>query len=287
MSSRGAPWATLAYPSLMLGLFLLAPFTCMLAFSVFRRIQAGTFEPALVIDNYAALISSAAFGGQVLHTIAVAATVAAVAVLLGFPFTYRLSRLPRRSQVRWLVLLLSILALSEVIIGFAWSVLLSRSAGVSNLLVWAGLLDRAISWTPGSLAMHLGLIYLTFPYTVLVLYPSLIRLDPAYAEAARTMGAPPLRAFLEVVVPISRKAIVAALLMAFVFALGAYVIPQLLGRPQHWTLAVHITDQALGRSNVPAAAAMSMLLLAASLAIVLVTMRGAGRAGSRRGGVDA
>ena len=38
--------------------------------------------------------------------------------------------------------MLSVLSLSEVIIGFAWSTLLSRTAGITNLLVWLGADDE-------------------------------------------------------------------------------------------------------------------------------------------------
>lgn len=270
MTARGRSTLVLAYPALVLGMFLLVPFGIMAALSVFRRVPAGTFEPAMVPDNYLNLLTPF-FLDRIGFTLGLSAAVAVICVALGFPFTYLLTRLPRRRQVPWLVFLLAVLALSEVIVGFAWSVLLSRTAGLSNLLVWLGLLAQPESWSPGLAAMMLGLCYLAFPYTVLVLYPSLSRLDPSYLEAARTLGASPLRGFFGVIVPVSRPAILATLVMVFVFALGAYVLPQLLGRPQHWTLAVHITDQALSRSNVPAAAAMSITLLLASLALVLLT----------------
>ncbi|MGH6947195.1 MAG: ABC transporter permease, partial [Kiloniellales bacterium] len=107
-----------------------------------------------------------------------------------------------------------------------------------------------------------------FPYTVLVLYPALVRLDPTLMEVARTLGAAPPRAFLNVIVPALRNTIAATWVMAFVFALGAYLLPQILGRPQHWTLSVLITDQAIYQSNMPFAAAMAVFLVLVSLALV-------------------
>ena len=68
--------------------------------------------------------------------------VAVGCVVLGLPFTYLLTRLPRRAQIVWLVALLSVLSLSEVIIGFAWSTLFSRTAGITNLLVALGLMEQ-------------------------------------------------------------------------------------------------------------------------------------------------
>ena len=117
-------------------------------------------------------------------------------------------------------------------------------------------------------ALLAGLVYQAFPYTVLVLYPALARLDPYLEEAARTLGSSPLRAFFTVVVPALRNTIVATTIMVFVFALGSYLLPQLLGRPQHWTLSVLITDQAIYQSNMPFAAAMAVFLVLVSLALV-------------------
>ena len=49
------------------------------------------------------------------------------------------------------------------------------------------------------------MVYQALPYTILVLYPALVRLDPTLLEAARTLGASPVRAFLNVVVPALRN----------------------------------------------------------------------------------
>ena len=86
------------------------------------------------------------------------------------------------------------------------------------------------------------------------------------------LGASPLRSFFKVVVPVLRASIVSAVIMVFVFNLGAYVLPQVLGRPQHWTLSVLITDQAIFQSNLPFAAAMAIFLMVVSLALVGVTL---------------
>lgn len=269
----------LIYPSVMLGVFFLVPFGIMLAVSFFRRVEGAFYEPAFVLDNYQRFLS--AFFLQTLGiSLLIAALTAVVCVAIGFPFTYLLTRLRRRHQVAWLVLLLSVLSLSEVIIGFTWSLLLSRTAGISNLLVWIGLLDRPESWTPSFAAVLLGLVYLGLPYTVLVLYPPLSRLDPDIPEAARTLGASPVRTFFTVILPGQRRAILAALVMLFVFTLGAYVIPQVLGGPPQWTLSVRITDQALYQSNLPFAAAMAIFLMAVSLALIGVVLR----LGRERGG---
>ncbi len=130
-------YAPLAFPAGMLILFFVVPFATMIAVSFFRRDPAGFYSPDFVFDNYARFLSFF-FGGVLSFSLMLAIAVAVVCVTLALPFTYLLARMSRKAQVLWLVALLSILSLSEVIIGFAWSTLFSRTAGITNLLVMIG-----------------------------------------------------------------------------------------------------------------------------------------------------
>ncbi len=264
-------YVPLAFPAVMLVVFFVVPFSTMIAVSFFRRQQGGFYTPDFVVDNYARFLTSF-FGGVLGFSLMLAIMVAIVCVAIAFPFTYLLAQSSRRVQIVWLVVMLSVLSLSEVIIGFAWSTLFSRTAGITNLLVWAGLMSEPQALVPGFGAVLTGMVYQALPYTVLVLYPAIVRLDPTLTEAARTLGASPLLAFFNVIVPTLRNTIVATLIMVFVFALGSYLLPQILGRPQHWTLSVLITDQAIYQSNMPFAAAMAVFLVLISLSLVALTL---------------
>jgi putative spermidine/putrescine transport system permease protein len=259
--------APLAFPAAMLTIFFVVPFGIMIVVSFFRRIQGSFYEPAFVLDNYARFLS--VFFGSVLgFSLFLAALVAAICVAAGLPFTYLLTRMPRRLQVGWLVGLLAILSLSEVIIGFAWSTLFSRTAGITNIFAALGAISEPVSLSPSFTAVLTGMVYQAFPYTILVLFAPVARLDPSLAEAARTLGASPIRAFFNLIVPTLRNAVLATLILVFVFALGSYLLPQILGRPPQWTLSVLITDQAIYQSNLPFAAAMAVFLVLVSLALV-------------------
>lgn len=271
-----ADYAPIVFPGAMLLVFFVVPFSIMLAVSFFRRNPAGFYSPDFVFDNYARFLTP--FFGTVLgFSLLLAILVAIVCVAVSVPFTVLLARASRRAQTLWLVALLSVLSLSEVIIGFSWSTLLSRTAGITNLFVAIGLMEEPRALLPGFGAVLTGMVYQALPYTILILYPAIVRLDPTLMEAARTLGASPVRAFFNVVIPALRNTIVATLIMVFVFALGSYLLPQILGRPRHWTLSVLITDQAILQSNMPFAAAMAVFLVLISLALVGLTVMAGGR----------
>ncbi len=266
--SRGA-YLVLAFPVGMLLIFFLIPFGIMVASSFYHRIEGGFYEPGFELNSWHRLFTGV-FIDRTIFSIWISLLAGAVCIAVAFPFTYFLTRMRRRPHVTLLIVVLSALSLSEVIVAFSWGVLLGRAAGLSNILVWLGLMDESVAYQPGFAAVLLGLCYIAFPYCVLTLYPQLTRLDPEVTEAAQTLGASPWRTFWTVVVPIARPIIVAGFLLVFVFTLGSYLISSFLGRPEHWTLSVFISDQASFNANVPFAAAMAIFLTVLSLVVVAV-----------------
>jgi len=276
----GRRWMAI-YPAISMIFFFLIPFGIMFAVSFFKRIEGESFQAAFVFSNYEKLLSP--FFAKIVGTsLGISLISATISLTIAFPFVYLLSRYKRSTQAIVLVFILSVLSLSEVIIGFAWSTLLSQTAGIGNLFAGLGIIESPVSYTPSLLALVLGLSYLGFPYAVLIIYPSVSRLDPDLLEAARMLGASPTRSFFNIILPIMRNTLLGAFILVFVFTLGAYVLPQVLGRPEHWTLSVHITDQAVFHSNLPLSAAMAIFLLLVSIALVgLSFMSGTDKGGRK------
>lgn len=155
-----ADYGPLFFPALMLIVFFVIPFGTMISVSFFQRLQGAFYEPAFVLDNYMRFLS--VFFGRVLSfSIGLAIAVSIVCVAVALPFTYLLARAKLKVQVLWLVGLLSVLSLSEVMIGFAWSTLFSRTAGITNLFVWLGMMDKPFALLPSLGAVLTGLVYLS------------------------------------------------------------------------------------------------------------------------------
>jgi putative spermidine/putrescine transport system permease protein len=269
---RPAPpgaYGVLAFPVAMLVIFFLVPFAIMVATSFYHRIEGAFYEPAFELANWRRVFTRVPLERTV-FSIWISLLAGALCIAVAFPFTFFLTRMRRRAHVALVIVVMSALSLSEVIVAFSWSVLLGRAAGLPNILAWLGLADQAQAWQPGFVAVLLGLSYIAFPYCVLTLYPQLTRLDQEVTEAAQTLGASPWRTFWTVVVPIMRPTIVAGFLLVFVFTLGSYLISFFLGRPEHWTLSVYISDQVSFNANVPFASAMAILLTVLSLVVVVI-----------------
>jgi putative spermidine/putrescine transport system permease protein len=270
---------TLVPSSFAIGVFFVIPFALILLTSIAHQQTSGDFIFGFDTAHYERFFTSI-FMGRAIYSAGLSFSIAVISLLIAFPFTYALTRFTKRTRTIWLVYILAQLSLSEVLIAFSWQILFSRTAGISNLPAWLGLIDGPFSMAPSAGAVLVGLVYLALPFAVLLLFPALSRLDRSLIEASHTLGASPVRTFFTVVLPVSRPALISGGVTVFVLTLGAIIVPQVLGRPGHWTLSVLITDQAVYNSNMPFAAALAVILLLMSGTVIGVVgwlNRGSGK----------
>jgi putative spermidine/putrescine transport system permease protein len=262
-----APYLIGLFPLAMMTVFFLAPLGFMVVVSFYERDPLGFYKVAFVWDNYARFFSSFYYTIS-MRSLWSASLGSVVVVLLSFPAIYIIVDMHRRWQLFWVILLLSLMCLSEVIIGFAWLILFSEGSGIPKFLGWVGLWKDPRSLSPSFGAMLIGFITLGFSLVALMFYPQMAQRDRSIEEAALTLGTPPARVFSKVVLPNFLPAIVSSVVTMFVYFLGVFVMPTMLGRPQDWNMTVIITDKAVGDANMPLGAALSVIMLVFTLLII-------------------
>ncbi len=262
--------------SVMIGAFFVIPFVLILLTSVSTPTDDGGYATSFDLQHFERFLTWF-YIERALFSAGLCALIAVLSLLIAYPFTYFLTTFSPRSQTFWLIYILAQLSLSEVLIAFSWQILLSRTAGVANILVWIGLIEKSFAMTPSAGAVVAALVYLTVPFSVLLLFPALSRLDKSLIEASRTLGASPLRTFFTVIIPVTRPAIISGGVTVFVLTLGAIIVPQVLGKPEHWTLSVLITDQAIFNFNMPFASALAVVLLTLSATVIWLVTKFSGK----------
>ena len=251
-----------------MAIFFVIPLLFMIVVSFYQPDPMGFYKEAFVLENYAKFFSSFYYTVS-FRSIVSSALGAVLVVALAFPLVLFVSDLSRRMQLFWIILLLCLMCLSEVIIGFAWLILMSESAGLPRALGALGLWDNPRSLSPSFGAMMIGLVFLGFSIVALILYPSVARRDRSIEEAAITLGTPPSLVFFKVLIPVFRTSLMSVTLTMFVYLLGVFVMPTMLGRPKDWTMTVIISDKALGDANLPLGAALAVVMLIVTVLVLL------------------
>ena len=269
-------------------LLCLLPFILVLIISLGEKIEGADWRWATSLSNYQRFFVGAdpenvsfLYLQRLWYSFYYAIIASLLAVATAFPFAYLMTRQSRRSQTIWLVVLLSSVSLSEVFVVMGWDILLSNRSGLpmvfkeTGLTAWLkdvgwfqtlrdwGLANpRNVRFKPTDFATILTMSYLVWPYAVILLYPALARLDNSTLEAARTMGAGPMTVVRTVVIPSVRLPLLGAVLLLFVFLLGAYVSITVFAHPAQHTLAVSVYDAVRGATlNAPFGAAQAVILL--------------------------
>jgi spermidine/putrescine transport system permease protein len=121
-----------------------------------------------------------------------------------------------------------------------------------------------------------GITYNFLPFMILPLYASLERVDHRLLEAAYDLYGRRRDVFLHVTLPLSMPGVVAGVLLFFIPATGDFINAELLGTPNQYMIGNVIQSRFLELTDYPTAAALSFILMALMLVVVLVWARIAG-----------
>lgn len=207
------------------------------------------------------------------RTIWISGLVTLACVVLAVPVAWRISRasLPWRG---WLLLLVVLPFWTSFLIRvYAWRVLLQTSGPVSTLLQWLHVIDDNAMLLYNPAAVVTVMVYTYLPLAVLPIYAAIEKFDPALLDAAHDLGATPVRAFFNVVLPSIRGGIVAAALIVGIPSLGSYVVPDMIGGVDAEMLGSKIGQRLFGDRNLPQAAALTAALALLSMPAVLLAVR--------------
>jgi len=115
-------------------------------------------------------------------------------------------------------------------------------------------------------------IMITIPWTVRLLTASLAGFDRSIEEAAQSLGATPLQAFVRITLPVIKPGVVAAALFSFIISFGNLEMTLFLVAPGETTLPIAILQYLQWRID-PTIAAVSLLQIALIGAGMLVADR--------------
>jgi spermidine/putrescine transport system permease protein len=213
---------------------------------------------------------------QILRSFFYAGMATVLALLIAYPLAYAIAFRAGRFKLLLLFAVIAPFFTTYLIRTIAWKTILSDDSPIVGVLQTLALVpqDGRVLATSG--AVIAGLTYNFLPFMILPLYANLERLDLALVEAAKDLYSSSRQAFLKVTLPLTMPGIVAGVLLTFIPAFGDYVNAQLLGGTQQAMIGNVIQSLYLNQRDYPEAAALSFLMMALILIVVVVYIRFAG-----------
>ncbi len=191
-----------------------------------------------------------------------------ICLILALPVGYQLASTSKQWRQFLLLMIIVPFWSSFLIRIFAWKTLLHPEGAFKLFLVKLHLIDPDTTLLYNSAAVLLVMVYTYLPFAVFPIYASASKFNFQLMEAAMDLGASRMQAFIKVFIPGIRKGIINAMIMVFIPAIGAYVIPDLVGGAHSEMIGNKIAEKTFLERNLPQASALSGLL-AMVVAIVM------------------
>lgn len=240
----------------------------------FWRLVNYRVDYTFTLYNYKDIFTNPLLLNALLLSLQVAVVVTIVCAVLAYPIAYFIAKKAGRWRTLLLILVIVPFWTSFILRAYAWKLLLGERGFINSGLSMLGVIEEPLTYLLYSpIATSIGLIYAFLPFYILPLYTSIDKVQDSWLAAAQDLGATPMRAFFEVTFPLCIPGLVVGAVFTFIFAVGDYVIPQLLGGGKSLLIAQAIVLEFETSQNWPGGAALSMVLLVIILAILTATLR--------------
>jgi spermidine/putrescine transport system permease protein len=271
--------AGLPYLLLLPGLgWLLIFFAIPLGFTAYESLKTGTIDTGYTFtwefSNYTDALKQ--FDEQFLRSFEYAGMATLLALLIGYPLAYVIAFRGGRYRNALLLAVIVPFFVTYLIRTLSWETILSDSSVVVETLRTVGIVSEGGRVLDTTASVVAGITYNFLPFMILPLYASLERIDGRLLEAAYDLYGKRRDVFLRVTLPLSMPGVVAGTLLTFIPAAGDFINAELLGTPRQFMIGNVIQSRYLEVADYPTATALSFLLMAFMLIIVIVWARLAG-----------
>jgi spermidine/putrescine transport system permease protein len=271
--------AALPYLLLLPGLgWLLLFFAIPLVIMAIESLKTGTIDTGFRLtwefSNYTDALRD--YDKQFIRSFEYAGLATLFSLLIGYPLAYVIAFRGGRYRNAMLLLVIVPFFVTYLIRTLSWETILSDSGLVVSTFQTVGVLSEGGRLLDTTVSVVAGITYNYLPFMVLPLYASLERVDKRMLEAGYDLYGRRRDVFLRVTLPLSMPGVVAGTLLTFIPAAGDFINAELLGTPRQFMIGNVIQSRYLEVADYPTAAALSFLLMAFMLVVVVIWARIAG-----------
>lgn len=186
--------------------------------------------PDYGLGNYVAVFAEFVNRTAFVNTTLLSVLTTVTAAVVAYPLAYYIARAGGEYKNQLAILVMIPFWTNFIVRVYGWKIILGSEGVLNSALMLMGVINQPIGWLLNSkFSIWLGLTYLWLPFMILPLYASLEKIDGEVIEAAYDLGASRLAVFTRIVLPLSISGLVGGIIFVFIFSMGAYIVPAMLG----------------------------------------------------------
>lgn len=239
--------------------FVFVPNAMIILTSFLTRDEHNLIEFTFTLANYQRLIDPL-YAKVVMHSFYMASVATLLCLLIGYPFAFSIAKMPQKWRPFMLFLVIVPFWTNSLIRTYGLKVVLGTQGILNKSLLALGVIETPLRIMYSEIAVMIGLVYILLPFMILPLYSAIEKLDPAYIEAARDLGANRLQVLRRIILPLTTPGIIAGCLLVLLPALGMFYISDLLGGAKNLLIGNVIKSQVLNARDWPFGSATSIAL---------------------------
>ena len=238
----------------------------------------------ITLNNYRQVLSET-YAGVFWDSLVLSGITTVIALLIGYPFAYLLSRMGKATRAILLFMMVIPFWTNSLIRIYAIKMLLGKKGIFNTVLVGSGIVDKPLQLLYTDFAVIFGLVYILLPFMVLPLMASFDKLDQSLIEAGKDLGANAFNRFRNIILPLTMPGVVAGCLIVFLPAMGMFYVADLLGGAKSLLLGNIIKNQFLVTRDWPFGSAFSVFLIVLMGALLWLYYK-ANQYVQKKGGMD-
>lgn len=231
----------------------------------------------LTLNYYVVALSDATFRSSLFYSLRTSLIQAVLSSVLGIIIAYTLvsSTGKMKNAVNHLyklpVMIPHSIAALFVLLVFGGSGLLARLLNAMHLIENIGGMSQVIYDTFGT-GVILAYVFKGAPFITLIIYEQLKEGYDQYAKVAKGLGASSYGVFVHILLPMIMPSLLSGFIILFVYALGAFEIPFLLGvsSPKAMTVLAYNYFNNIDLHNRPLAMVANMIISMTALIFLFI-----------------
>lgn len=238
-----------------LGLFVLIPGILVVLVSFFTSDPNSFYQAAFSIESYQRIIDITILK-VFWNSVKIAFWTTLFTLLIGYGYALAVVNCAKKWQPILLILILLPFCTNSLVRIYGIKIIISSNGFLSQFVQMLGFGKLQILYS--NVGIIIGMVSILLPYMVLPIYSSLQKIDDRLIEAAKDLGASPLKRFLRITFPLSFPGVMAGFTLVFLPSMGLFYIADLLGGPKSLLIGSVISSEFLFTRNWPLGAALSI-----------------------------